>query len=111
MWRFLLGVLILLGVAQVCSARAIINPITGKFDYVSTSSGAVSGDFVLKAGDTMTGSLTFSSSTIGPILTDSAGCTWLMTAATSGNLVTTLQSCTSSVSGQCMGLLCAVTYP
>ena len=55
---------------------------------------------------------------IGPVLTDSTGCTWRTTVTTSGSLVTTLLNCPSIVStfrpcttGMSLGLLLGITCP
>lgn len=50
----------------------------------------------------------FSVAGIGMV--DSAGCKWTTTIATTGALVTTLVSCPGATTGQCMGLLCSITY-
>lgn len=50
---------------------------------------------------------------IPTILTDSSGCKWQLFPSinTSGVVTTSLISCPGSSSGQCMGMLCGVTYP
>ena len=92
--------------------KTVFNPFTGKLDYITrVDSTTISGlGFVLKTGDTMTGDLTFGTDSIGPIITDSASCTWRITVATTGNLITNLLSCPGAGSGECMGILCAITY-
>lgn len=102
----LIGCLILIAQFGFCSG--IYNPGSG--------SGS-SGNFVSKTGDSISGDLTFTTAIIGPVLTDSAGCTWRTTIATTGNLVTTLVACPVSVvsrpctTGMSLGLLLAITCP
>lgn len=74
------------------------------FFNVSASSVNISSDFV------------FNSNSIGPVLTDSASCTWRQTVTTAGNLVTTLIGCPVVASnfrpckrGMPVGILLSIT--
>ncbi len=62
----------------------------------ATVSSGGGGNFVLKTGDSMSGDLTFTSDAVGPVLADSAGCTWRVGVNTSGVLTTALLACPGS---------------
>lgn len=68
----------------------------GQTATISTGGGGGSGNYVSKTGDTISGDLEFTLSSIGPILLDSNGCTWRAGVDTSGVLTTALLNCPAS---------------
>lgn len=64
-----------------------------------------------------TADMVWTKNTVGPVLTDSLGCLWRTTVATTGNLITSLVGCpavasfTACVPGVPLGLLMAITCP
>ena len=101
------------------TTKTIFNPFTNKLDYITTLSSSTlpsgSTNYVSRAGDTILGDLQFTSNSIGPVLTDSSGCTWRTTVATTGNLITTLINCPAVIvsrpctKGMSIGLLLSLT--
>lgn len=81
---------------------------SGSFGGASTFN--VNGSSITASGD-----MVWTGTSVGPVLTDSASCTWRTTVTTAGNLVTTLLSCPTVVAsrpcsrGQSLGILLSIT--
>lgn len=91
---------------------------SGNIQYNNSGSLGGASFFNIHSSSTSTSADTaWTTSGVGPVLTDSDGCTWRATVQTTGNLVTTRLSCpTPSVFSPCTpgvpyGILLSITCP